>query len=233
MAPQTGQEGEPHGLDRVIVGPCLDGRPEVAMEGDAMRGGKLLPALLILAAAVSLPARAQEPVAVSCDGFVIGYDGPAKQKGCVVVDVEQGPQTYKSSQLTVIDHTFFILMYYIESGFRSYLPEHGLREMTNSSNVFAQTGDWQAQRTIQGFEAAVFTGVLKGRQIPSICAVISRYSGTPGRDVDQSLGPGYKDHLTAYYCAVAESLTPEQQGAGFYELVRDVIGRLRVPPAEP
>jgi hypothetical protein len=195
-----------------------------------MRGGKLFLALAVVT--IPLLARAQEPQAVPCEGFVIGYDGPAKQRSCVVVDVEQGTQTYKSSQLTVIDHAFFILTYYIESGFKTYLPQHTLQEMTDSSRVFDQTGDWREPRTIQGFDVAVFNGVLKGRQIPSICAVISRYSGDPGNQVDYSLGPGFKNHFTGYYCAVAESLTPAQQGDGFYAVVQDVIGKLRLPPID-
>jgi hypothetical protein len=31
---------------------------------------------------------------------------------------------------------------------------------------------------------------------------------------------------------VIQSLTPEQQGDGFYALVRDVIGKLRLPPVD-
>ena len=198
-----------------------------------MRGWKLFLPLLALAAAM-LPAgaEAQDPQAVPCEGFIIGYDGPAKQRSCVIVQVNQGVQTYKSSQLTVIDHAFFILTYYIESGYKTYLPQHTLEEMTDSSRIFGQTGDWREPQTIQGFDTAVFTGVLKGRQIPSLCAVISRYSGDPGNQVDYSLGPGFKNHFTGYYCAVIQSLTPEQQGDGFYALVRDVIGKLRLPPID-
>jgi hypothetical protein len=184
-------------------------------------------------AAVIAPAgvRADDPVAVSCDGFVIGYQGPAKQRGCVIVKVDEGTQTYTSSQLTVIDHAFFILMYYIESGFKTYMPLHTLQEMTEDSKVFGATGDWLQQRSILGFDVAVFNGALKGRAIPSLCAIFSRYSGDPGNQVDYTMGPGFKNHLVGYYCAVTASLMPEQQGEGFYSVVQNVIGQLVVPPA--
>ena len=199
-----------------------------------MRAWKLpvLAAVTLAAVTISAELHAQEPQAVSCDGFVIGYDGPAKQRSCVIVNVEQGTQTYKSSQLTVIDHAFFILTYYIESGYKTYLPQHTLQEMTDSSRVFDQTGDWREPRTILGFDVAVFNGVLRGRQIPSLCAVISRYSGDPGNTVEYTLGPGFKNHFTGYYCAVTEALTPEQQGDGFYSLVQDVVSKLRLPPVD-
>ena len=198
-----------------------------------MRGWKLfLPLLAFAAAMLPAGAEAQDPQAVPCEGFIIGYDGPAKQRSCVIVQVNQGVQTYKSSQLTVIDHAFFILTYYIESGYKTYLPQHTLQEMTNSSRVFDQTGDWQEPRTILGFDVAVFDGVLRGRQIPSLCAVISRYSGDPGNTVEYTLGPGFKNHFTGYYCAVTEALTPEQQGDGFYSIVQDVVSKLRLPPTD-
>ena len=155
-------------------------------------GGRILLLLaLAMLMAVSSPrgARADDPVAVSCDGFVIGYQGAAKQRGCVVVKVDEGTQTYTSSQLTVIDHAFFILMYYIESGFKTYMPLHSLQEMTEDSKVFGTTGDWLQQRSILGFDVAVFNGALKGREIPSTCAVFSRYSGDPGNQVGLYDGP--------------------------------------------
>jgi len=192
----------------------------------------LLLGLVLLAAAIApAAARAHDPVAVSCDGFVLGYQGPAKQRGCVVVKVEEGTQTYTSSQLTVIDHEFFILMYYIESGFKTYMPLHTLQEMTEDSKVFGATGDWLQQRSILGFDVAVFNGALKGREIPSLCAIFSRYSGDPGNQVDYTMGPGFKNHVVGYYCAVTASLPPEQQGEGFYAVVQNVIGQLVVPPA--
>ena len=65
----------------------------------AMRGRIFLLLALVMLAAVIAPAgvRADDPVAVSCDGFVIGYQGPAKQRGCVIVKVEEGTQTTPSS----------------------------------------------------------------------------------------------------------------------------------------
>jgi hypothetical protein len=197
-----------------------------------MRGRFFLLLALVTAGFLPAGARAEDPVAVSCDGFVIGYQGPAKQRGCVIVNVEEGTQTYKSSQLTVIDHAFFILMYYIESGFKTYMPLHTLQEMTEDSKVFGATGDWQPQRSILGFDVAVFNGALKGREIPSVCAIFSRYSGDPGNGVDYTLGPGFKNHVVGYYCAVTASLTPEQQGEGFYAVVQNVIGQLTVPPVD-
>lgn len=199
-----------------------------------MPAWKLLALSFIGLASLMCPAalRAQEPQSVPCDGFVIGYGGEAKQRSCVIVKVDQGTDTYKSSQLTVIDHTFFILMYYVESGYKAYLPQHSLQEMTDDSRIFSGAGRWQEPQNIQGFEVAVFDGVLKGRDLPSLCAVYSRYSGDPGNMIDQSRGPGFKNHLVGYYCAVTDSVPPEQQGSGFYAVVKDVIAKLQVPPVE-
>ena len=48
--------------------------------------------------------------------------GAGQERGCVIVKVEEGTQTYTSSQLTVIDHAFFILMYYIQTASRTTCP---------------------------------------------------------------------------------------------------------------
>ena len=112
------------------------------------------------------------------------------------------------------------------------MPLHTLQEMTEDSKVFGATADWQPQQSILGFDVAVFSGALKGREIPSLCAIFSRYSGDPGNQVEYSMGPGFKNHLVGYYCAVPASLMLEQQGVGFYSVVQNVIGQLTVPPAD-
>ena len=203
-------------------------------------GSAVSQALLLLLATFALaqttlrPARAvaDEPTVVPCDGFLLGYDGPVKQRQCLIADVHDGTQTMKTHQMMLVDHAFFVLVNYIESGFKTYLPIRKLDEIAQDSRLFSETGDWLEPRRILGLEVAVFNGILKGRQYPDVCAIFSRYSGDPGNQYDSTLGPAFKNHVVGYYCAVPASLTPEQRGEAFYAIVREVIAKLRLPAAE-
>ncbi len=175
---------------------------------------------------------ADEPAAVSCDGFLPGFDGEAKEKTCVIANVQDGTTTTNTRQLVVLDHAFFMIVLYDQAGYKTQLPEHSLEQIIDESHMFSAAGDWQTPQTIQGLDVAVFNGVLKGRKSSDICAVFSRYSGSPGNDYDSSFGPAFKNHVFGFYCAVPVSVAPEQQGEGFYSVVQGVIAQLRLPAAE-
>jgi hypothetical protein len=194
----------------------------------------LLLASMALGLGALLPALgwADEPAPVSCDGFPISYAGGAKQRQCLVANVADGIQTMQTHQLMVVDRAFFLLVNYIESGYKTYLPEHKLDEIVEDSRLFAGTADWLTPQSIQGIDVAVFSGMLKGRQYPDVCAIFSRYSGNPGNDYDSSFGPAFKNHVVGYYCVVPASLAVEQRGEGFYSVVQGVIAQLRLPPVE-
>jgi len=192
----------------------------------------LVLAFALLAPAFSPAARADEPVAVSCDGFIPGYDGPGTHRQCVEADVSDGTETMKVHQMMVADKDFFMLVNYIEGGYKTYLPQKRLPEIVQDQRRFSATTDWQDPRSILGLDVAVFVGVLKGSQFPSQCGIFSRYSGDPGGQYDSSRGPAFKNHVFGYYCALPESLASDQRGEGFYAILQDVIAKLRLPPAD-
>jgi len=196
--------------------------------------GWLQLAFIVLSALASraTQAIADQPVVVSCDGFALGYDGQAHQRKCMTAEVSDGTQTMKSQELIVIDQRFFLLVNFIDSGYRTYLSERSLPDMAEDGKLFRSTTDWQQKQSILGLDVAAFTGVLKGTQSDNECAIFSRYSGNPGNQYDSSLGPAYKKHVVGYYCVVPDSLTPAQQAEGFYPLVQAVLAKLRLPAAE-
>jgi hypothetical protein len=177
-------------------------------------------------------ALADGPVAVSCDGFIPGYDGPGSKRQCVEADVSDGTETWRTRQILVADKDFFMRVNYIESGYKTYLPQKQLPEIVQDQGRFSATTDWQDPRSILGLDVAVFVGVLKGSNFAGLCGVFSRYSGDPGNQYDSSKGPAFKRHVFGYYCALPESLTADQRGEGFYAILQDVITKLRLPPAE-
>jgi len=178
---------------------------------------------LLLAA--TLPARAGT---VSCSDFVLGYNGQAKKKTCTVEDTSTGNLESESKTFEASDHDYTLWLTYHHAGLRTYIPSRSVQELLGGSN-FSQVEPWGESQNIQGFDVLAFDGVPSGEQYKITCAIFARYYGNPG-NYEFDAGPGTRNALIGIYCADPGYLTAEQRQAGFYNVVGQVIGKLRLPP---
>ena len=185
-------------------------------------------ALLLGLACAERPALAGE---VPCDGFVLGYEGEVKHRKCTEERNASGMTAVEVKQGYFADHAFFILVVYVKSDWRTYLPMRTLQQLVLDGGLFSRTADWQPKRSVRGFEAAAFKGLVAQDGSLLDCAIFSRYFGNPG-NYEFTGGPGYPNHLEGYYCAEPGFLTPAQHGDGFYGLVESAIAKLRLPPTD-
>jgi hypothetical protein len=167
---------------------------------------------------------------VSCEGFVLGYDGPAKKKVCAAEDTSTGNLESQSKTLQVTDQTFSLFVSYDHTGMRTYIPSHPVEDLLRDSS-FTHVQKWGVSRNIRGFQVIAFNGVGKGDDFELTCALFARYTGNPG-NYEFDAGPGTRNAVIGVYCADPGFLTPAQQKEGFYGVIDGMIARLRLPPAD-
>jgi hypothetical protein len=181
---------------------------------------------IVLAAAIAAaaPALAGE---VSCSGFALGYDGPAKKTTCRSEDDSTGSMESRTDEIEVIDQAFNLWVSYHHTGLRTYIPSHTVMELLRGSS-FAQVEVLGISRSVRGFDTVAFTTVPSGKNYKLLCALFARYSGNPG-NYEFDGGPGTRNAVIGTYCADPGFLTPAQQGDGFYGVVEQTISKLRLP----
>lgn len=166
---------------------------------------------------------------VSCDGFALGYDGAAKKKTCTVEDNSTSDMELETKILDVTDQTFSLWVTYDHAGMRTYIPSHSVTELLQGSSSFSHVQQWGVSRNVRGFDVVAFNAVPKGQNYELTCAMFVRYTGNPG-NYEFDGGPGARNATMGMYCADPGFLTPEQEKTGFYNVVDQVIAKLRLPP---
>ena len=189
--------------------------------------GLVVTAWLVAVALVAAggPALAGE---VSCDGFALGYDGPAKKKTCTVQDNSTADLELETKTLDVTDQTFSLWVTYNHAGMRTYIPAHSVTDLLRSFSSFTHVEQWGVSRNIRGFDVVAFNGVPKGVKYELTCALFARYSGNPG-NYEFDGGPGTRNATTGMYCVDPGFLSPAEEKTGFYDVVEHVIARLHLP----
>jgi len=167
---------------------------------------------------------------VSCDGFALGYDGEAKKKTCTVEDNSSANLELETKVLRVSGQTFSLWVSYDHAGMRTYIPSHSVEELLRGFS-FTNVQQLGVVRHLQGFEVIAFSGIPKGDNFLVTCALFARYTGNPG-NYEFDGGPGTRNATMGIYCADPGFLTPAQQKEGFYDVANEVLGKLKVPPAD-
>jgi hypothetical protein len=165
---------------------------------------------------------------VSCDGFALGFDGPAKKKTCTVEDNSTADLELETKILDVTDQTYSLWVTYDHAGMRTYIPAHSVTDLLRGSSSFTHVEQWGVSRSIRGFDVVAFNGVLKGANYELTCGLFARYSGNPG-NYEFDGGPGTRNATTGLYCADPGYLSPAQEKTGFYDVVEKVIAKLHLP----
>ena len=164
---------------------------------------------------------------VSCDGFALGYDGPAKKKTCTVEDNSTADLELETKILDITDQTFSLWVTYDHAGMRTYIPAHSVTDLLQSFS-FTHVEQWGVSRNIRGFDVVAFNGVPKGVKYELTCALFARYSGNPG-NYEFDGGPGTRNATTGMYCVDPGFLSPAEEKTGFYDVVEHVIAKLHLP----
>ena len=176
-------------------------------------------------AAFSLPAFADE---VSCEGFVLGFDGEAKRMTCETKDVSTAAKEYESSTIEVADQTFWLWVSYYHTRNDTIIHPTSVDRWLAQTHDFTHVQKLGVSRHLGGFEVVAFNGVAEGEKYVSSCGFFARYYGRAN-----SYGAGvFRNLIEGIYCAEPGFLTPEQENTGFYHVVEQVIGKLRLPQTD-
>src|SRR5215475_3857062 len=76
---------------------------------------------------------------VTCDGFVLGYDGEAAIRKCSEARIVTGMSAVQVQQAIFADHSFLMLIAYAKSEGRTYLPLRTPRELVDDGKLFSET----------------------------------------------------------------------------------------------
>jgi hypothetical protein len=165
---------------------------------------------------------------VSCSSIELKYDGPATTTKCLQLD-QIGNQTEADVQRIIV-HTSSseLVVTYVASKFRTYLPEHPLRHIIESE-FFQDTDNWQAEHKYAGFDVAAFNGYDKPGDPPFLCAGFARFSGSPG-NYEFDDGPGYKILAEGIYCVSSGAAALTNPVDNFYRIVDGVLEEVHFPP---
>lgn len=173
-------------------------------------------------AAFSLPAFADE---VSCEGFVLGFDGDVKKMTCETKDVSTAAKEYESSTIEVADQTFWLWVSYYHTTNDTIIHPISVDRWLAQTHDFTHVQKLGISRHLGGFEVIAFNGVADGEKYVSSCGFFVRYF-----DQATSYGAGvFRKLIQGLYCAEPGFLTPEQENTGFYDVMEQVIGKLRLP----
>jgi len=162
---------------------------------------------------------------VSCEGFILGYDGEAKSKTCSAKDNTDHDLVWETKDIDVVDQTFSLWVRYRHAGTGTYFHRRSIEELLAGTS-FTHVQKWGVSRFIGGMEVVAFNGVDKGDDYEMTCAMFARYYG----QANVYNVSGTKDTIYAIYCAEPGMLTPDQQGTGFYAVMDQVIAKIRLPP---
>jgi len=168
---------------------------------------------------------------VSCEGFALGYDGDARNRKCSVEDTSSGNLVSEVKTLNISDPAFLLSVSFNHTGFRTYIPARSAEELLSGLNGFSSKAPVGEARNIRGFDTIAFNAVPADKSPPLLCALFVCYSGNPG-NYEFPGGPGAKDATRGLYCAERGFLTAARQGEGYYDLVGEVIGKLRIPSSD-
>ena len=174
-------------------------------------------------AASSLPAFAGK---VSCEGFELAYDGEAKAKACESSDHSGNDKQYEVKSLDVVDQTFELWVIHFHTGAGTIVHRRTADHLLAETDIFTHVRRLGVSRFIKGFDVVAFNGVVKGTNYERACGFFSRYFG-----MDTTYGPtDFRNLIIGVYCAEPGFLSPQQEKSGFYDVVEQVIGKLRLPP---
>jgi hypothetical protein len=172
-------------------------------------------------------AEADSLASVSCDGFVLGYNGAADKKSCRTGDLpSRGAQalTGTVSQVEVTSRDFYLVVTYLEGKFRTYFPGRSPREEVDSNTSLKEVGNWRPQADIRGFEVALFDATLTSSNADISCAVFVGHGSPMTGHYEFPDGPGYKTVTTGYYCPASIMI----QADAFMNSLEDVIVKLQL-----
>jgi len=173
-------------------------------------------------AAFSLPAFAGK---VSCEGFELDYDGEAKAKTCETRDHAGDGKQYDVKFLDVRDQTFELWVIHFHTAPGTIIHRRTADRLLADSDIFTHVRRLGVSRFIKSFDVLAFNGVVKGTNYERPCGYFARYFG-----MDTTYGPTDFRHLIiGVYCAAPGFLSPQQDNSGFYDVVEQVIGKLRLP----
>jgi len=176
-------------------------------------------------AAFSLPAFAGE---VSCEGFELGYNGAAKRTICKTKDASTAGKRFEIDTLDVRDHAFWLWVAYYQTKSNTILHPMPVDRWLANTEAFSHIEKLGVSRHIGEFEVVAFKGVPIGGKYLLSCGFFSHYFGRANR-----YGPGvFRNLILGIYCAEPGYLPPEQDESGFYDVVEQVIGKLRLPPMD-
>ena len=100
--------------------------------------------------------------------------------------------------------------------------------MLAESDIFTHVRRLGVSRFIKSFDVLAFNGVVKGTNYERPCGYFARYFG-----MDTTYGPtDFRNLIIGVYCAEPGFLSPQQEKSGFYDVVEQVIGKLRLPPTD-
>jgi hypothetical protein len=179
--------------------------------------------------------RAVDNKEVSCDNFVLGYNGAGMKKHCRQGDISSGTASADVSQLEVDGDKFVMVVSYYQSGFRTYYPITPLEKLAERNGSFNRLGDWQGSRRVAGFDLEAFSATLQQAQSSIYCAVFSRYGGEVGRSgevagrLELEGGPGYKNFVVGFYCSGFKAVGTEPPPSDFYLDAEAALVAIRDP----
>ncbi len=197
------------------------------MKIPVIRGASIGGILLLMAAAAAAHAEDLKPV--SCTGFGLGYTDPAANITCSQLE-RYGNQTEAAySAIEAQADSYFFTLQYARAKFRTYFPEHSLRDMINSAHYFSDTDNWQEIRKFDGFEIAAFNGYQKAGSAPILCAGFLRYSGVQAANYEYDGGPGFPKFAVGLYCAFSGQAALMNPVDNFYRVVEDALSKVTFP----
>jgi len=167
-----------------------------------------------------------DPVQIThgpCEGVALDYNAPAIKKSCTKKDLSRGDTDATESIFRVTTKDFVLVVMYSQGGFRTYFPQHSLRQIAGYTGDWGQIDNWQPQASIRGFEVALFDHT---HNPGSSCAVFARYGQTLAGRYEFDGGPGARTVMRGYLCQNAEA-------DYIVDTLRDAIGKLTLPPDLP
>ena len=193
---------------------------------DASRIGFAFAFIIAMAWAVAV--RADSPTTVSCDGFVLGFNGQVDKKTCSTEDTTHGRSVGSVSRIEIHDQQFYIEVSYYQSKFMSYYAYRSLRDKIENNSAFSKITAWVPLPDTGGFNVTAFGAIMASDNKQIACAIFSRYSGTKSGPYEFPDGPGYENMVEGYYCPRG-GFASTTAGSEAMTALEDTIGRIQLP----